>query len=147
MDDADKAAFTAELITSFDIEAKIVNRKKYNVVYLKDGEHIVDVLNIMGAHVSIVYKDAPVIEIPVAYNAEEDNVLRADDLNVKIFFGSYGYFRSETTFANSFQVAEWKLTVLHSGAVVSEKVYLREGRLHLPRYGQRIHPPVDGIAG
>ena len=74
----------------------------------------------------IVYKDAPVIEIPVAYNAEEDNVLRADDLNVKIFFGSYGYFRSETTFANSFQVAEWKLTVLHSGAVVSEKVYTDE---------------------
>ena len=53
-DDADKAAFTAELITSFDIEAKIVNRKKYNVVYLKDGEHIVDVLNIMGAHVSLM---------------------------------------------------------------------------------------------
>ena len=44
----------------------------------------------------------------------------------KIFFGSYGYFRSETTFANSFQVAEWKLTVLHSGAVVSEKVYTDE---------------------
>ncbi|MBO7352855.1 MAG: DNA-binding protein WhiA [Lachnospiraceae bacterium] len=54
MDDAEKAAFTAELITSFDIEAKIVNRKKYNVVYLKDGEHIVDVLNIMGAHVSLM---------------------------------------------------------------------------------------------
>ena len=53
-DGADKAAFTAELITSFDIEAKIVNRKKYNVVYLKDGEHIVDVLNIMGAHVSLM---------------------------------------------------------------------------------------------
>ena len=54
MDDAEKAAFTAELITSFDIEAKIVNRKKYKVVYLKDGEHIVDVLNIMGAHVSLM---------------------------------------------------------------------------------------------
>lgn len=54
LDDAEKAALTAELITSFGIEAKIVNRKKYNVVYLKDGEHIVDVLNIMGAHVSLM---------------------------------------------------------------------------------------------
>ena len=53
-DDADKAALIAELITSFGIDAKIVNRKKYNVVYLKDGEHIVDVLNIMGAHVSLM---------------------------------------------------------------------------------------------
>ena len=53
-DDADKAALTAELIISFGIDAKIVNRKKYNVVYLKDGEHIVDVLNIMGAHVSLM---------------------------------------------------------------------------------------------
>ncbi|MBO4505774.1 MAG: DNA-binding protein WhiA [Lachnospiraceae bacterium] len=54
LDDAEKAALTAELITSFGIEAKIVNRKKYNVVYLKDGEHIVDVLNIIGAHVSLM---------------------------------------------------------------------------------------------
>ena len=54
LDDREKAALTAELITSFGIEAKIVNRKKYNVVYLKDGEHIVDVLNIMGAHVSLM---------------------------------------------------------------------------------------------
>ncbi|MBR5732299.1 MAG: DNA-binding protein WhiA [Lachnospiraceae bacterium] len=54
LDDAEKAALTAELITSFGIETKIVNRKKYNVVYLKDGEHIVDVLNIMGAHVSLM---------------------------------------------------------------------------------------------
>ena len=54
LDDAEKAALTAELITSFGIETKIVNRKKYNVVYLKDGEHIVDVLNIIGAHVSLM---------------------------------------------------------------------------------------------
>ncbi len=54
MEDADKAVLTAELITSFGIEAKIVNRKKYNVVYLKDGERIVDVLNIMGAYVSLM---------------------------------------------------------------------------------------------
>ena len=74
----------------------------------------------------IVYKDEPVIEIPIAYDAELDNILRTDDLNVKIFFGSYGFFRSEATFANSFQVAEWKLTVLHNGSAVSEKVFSEE---------------------
>ena len=74
----------------------------------------------------IVYKEAPVIEIPVAYNAEEDNILRSDDLKVKINFGSYGFFRSEAAFANSYQVEEWTLTVLHSGSAVSQKIYTDE---------------------
>lgn len=43
-----------EAIHSFDIEAKVVGRKKYNVVYLKEGTGIVDLLNVMGAHVSLM---------------------------------------------------------------------------------------------
>lgn len=39
-----------ELINSFGLNAKIVLRKKNNVIYLKEGEQIVDFLNIMGAH-------------------------------------------------------------------------------------------------
>lgn len=39
---------------SFDIEAKIVRRKKYYVVYLKEGAGIVDLLNVMGAHLSLM---------------------------------------------------------------------------------------------
>lgn len=43
-----------EMIESFDIEARIVIRKKYFVLYLKDGSGIVDLLNIMEAHVSLM---------------------------------------------------------------------------------------------
>ncbi|MGN1148495.1 MAG: DNA-binding protein WhiA [Lachnospiraceae bacterium] len=43
-----------EVIGLFDIEAKIVLRKKYFVVYLKEGAGIVDLLNIMEAHVSLM---------------------------------------------------------------------------------------------
>ena len=39
-----------QVVCSFDIEAKIVRRKKYYVVYLKEGSGIVDLLNVMGAH-------------------------------------------------------------------------------------------------
>ena len=39
-----------QVIGSFDLEAKIIKRKKYYVVYLKEGEGIVDLLNVMGAH-------------------------------------------------------------------------------------------------
>lgn len=44
----------AELVTyimaGFDLEPKQVIRKKYRVVYIKDGSMIVDFLNIIGAH-------------------------------------------------------------------------------------------------
>ena len=36
-----------DVINSFDMDAKIVARKKYQVVYLKEGSQIVDILNIM----------------------------------------------------------------------------------------------------
>lgn len=43
-----------ELIQGFEVDAKIVVRKKYYVVYLKEGEGIVDLLNIMEAHISLM---------------------------------------------------------------------------------------------
>lgn len=43
-----------QLIQGFKVEAKIVSRKKYYVVYLKEGAGIVDLLNIMEAHVSLM---------------------------------------------------------------------------------------------
>ena len=43
-----------EMIESFDIEARIVVRKKYYVLYVKEGSGIVDLLNIMEAHVSLM---------------------------------------------------------------------------------------------
>lgn len=42
------------IIQEFHIEAKIIKRKKYDVVYLKEGAGIVDLLNVMGAHVSLM---------------------------------------------------------------------------------------------
>ncbi len=38
------------LINRFGLNAKIVERKGSYVVYLKEGEQVVDILNIMGAH-------------------------------------------------------------------------------------------------
>ncbi len=43
-----------ELIESFDIESRIVRRKKYYVLYVKEGAGIVDILNIMEAPVSLM---------------------------------------------------------------------------------------------
>ena len=43
-----------EYMAEFDIIAKTIRRKKHDVVYLKDGEEIVNLLNVMGAHVSLM---------------------------------------------------------------------------------------------
>lgn len=48
------ARLLRDMIGTFGIEAKIVERKKYHVVYLKDGSAICDILNIMGAPVSLM---------------------------------------------------------------------------------------------
>lgn len=50
----EEAHLLQELIAAFDIPAKIVGRKKYYVVYVKEGAAICDMLNIMGAHVSLM---------------------------------------------------------------------------------------------
>ncbi len=42
------------LIHSFELDAKIVLRKKCHVVYLKEGSQIVDMLGIMEAHVALM---------------------------------------------------------------------------------------------
>ena len=42
------------LICSFSMDAKIVLRKKSYVVYLKEGSQIVDILNVMEAHVALM---------------------------------------------------------------------------------------------
>ena len=42
------------MMCSFSMDAKIVARKKMYVVYLKEGAQLVDMLNIMEAHVSLM---------------------------------------------------------------------------------------------
>ena len=48
------AQYLQYLMTGFQMEAKIVRRKKSYVVYLKDGAGIVDMLNVMEAHVALM---------------------------------------------------------------------------------------------
>ena len=43
-----------DTMNSFDVDAKIVERKKHFVVYLKEGAQIVDILNVMEAHVALM---------------------------------------------------------------------------------------------
>lgn len=43
------------VIADFELEAKIIRRKNHYVVYMKEGAAIVDLLNVMGARLSLMY--------------------------------------------------------------------------------------------
>ena len=52
--DQSKAKQLQEIMSTFDIDSKIILRKKYYVVYLKEGSGIVDLLNVCEAPVSLM---------------------------------------------------------------------------------------------
>jgi DNA-binding protein WhiA len=52
--DIRRARQLQEVINSFLIDSKIVARKRNQVVYVKEGSQIVDLLNIMEAHISLM---------------------------------------------------------------------------------------------
>ena len=44
-----------KLLNSYKLNAKIVTRKNNNVVYIKESEHITDLLNLMGAYNALMH--------------------------------------------------------------------------------------------
>lgn len=52
--DVQKAGQVQKQLRSFGLEAKTISRKNHEIVYLKEGSQIVDVLNIMGAHTALM---------------------------------------------------------------------------------------------
>ena len=50
----EQASRLQELMREFETDPKIVERKNYYVVYLKDGSQIVDMLNVMEAYISLM---------------------------------------------------------------------------------------------
>lgn len=53
-DNAGKAEQLRELIHAFGVEARVVLRKRYHVLYIKEGDQIVDMLGIMGANLALM---------------------------------------------------------------------------------------------
>jgi len=50
----EKAEHLRDMIQPFSVDAKIVMRKKSYVVYIKEGSQIVDLLNVMEAHIALM---------------------------------------------------------------------------------------------
>ena len=44
----------SKLINLFGLNSKVIQRKNSFIIYIKEGEQIVDLLNIVGAHTSLL---------------------------------------------------------------------------------------------
>ncbi len=53
-DTKSKALQLRDMINCFELESKVVPRKRNYVVYIKEGTQIVEILNVMEAHVSLM---------------------------------------------------------------------------------------------
>ena len=53
-DRPEKAEQLREMIRTFGIEARVVLRKRYHVLYIKEGDQIVDMLGVMGANLALM---------------------------------------------------------------------------------------------
>lgn len=50
----EQAGQIIDMLAVFEVRAKTVTRKKYQVVYIKESEEIVELLNIIGAHIALM---------------------------------------------------------------------------------------------
>ncbi|MCL2718554.1 MAG: DNA-binding protein WhiA [Lachnospiraceae bacterium] len=72
-----------DILNGFSVDSKITKRKKYFVVYVKEGASIVDLLNIMGAHNALLRLETLRVEKEVRnsvnrkVNCEAANISKA----------------------------------------------------------------------
>lgn len=53
-DNLQQAEIIQNCINTFSLEARVIRRKRHAAVYLKDGEQIVELLSLMGAHTALL---------------------------------------------------------------------------------------------
>lgn len=84
-----KAGQIRDVMKSFDIDAKIIQRKKYFVVYIKEGTQIADILNIMEAHVALMeFENVRILKeirngVNRKFNCETANITKTVSAAVK----------------------------------------------------------------
>ena len=83
------ASFIKEILAFFELEAKIVKRKRYFVVYIKEGSQIVDFLNVVEAHVALMdFENIRIVKevrnsVNRQVNCETANLVKAADASAR----------------------------------------------------------------
>ena len=113
------------VICSFGLDAKTIPRKKAFVVYLKEGSQIVDILNVMEAHVSLMELD-----VNRKVNCETANINKTVSAAVKQV-EDITYLRDTVGFDN-----------LPENLVEAANARLENPEATLKELGEALAPPV-----
>lgn len=79
----------SELINSYNLHSRVIPRKKNFIVYLKEGDQIVDLLNIIGAHTALLsFENTRIVKsmrnnINRIVNCETANINKVTDTAVR----------------------------------------------------------------
>lgn len=126
-----------EVIRSFSLDAKIVKRKKYYVVYLKEGSMIVDILNLMEAYVSLM--DMENVRILKDMRNDINRRVNCETANIK-----------KTVNAARRQIEDIEyiertkgLKYLNDSLRALAEIRLEEPDANLSELGQMLNPPVS----
>ena len=131
-----KAEQIKNVLRSFDIDSKIILRKKYYVTYIKEGEQIVNVLNIMEAHVALMeFENVRILKdirnsVNRKFNCETANINKTVSAAVKQKL-DIEYIRDTVGFEG-----------LAEGLEDIAKVRLERPEASLKELGAALDPPV-----
>ena len=124
------------VISDFGMDAKVVERKKHHVVYLKEGAQIVDMLNIMEAHVALMNLENVRIlkemrnSVNRQVNCETANINKTVSAAVKQL-EDITYLRDQIGFEN-----------IPKGLVEAALARLEHPEATLKELGESLNPPV-----
>lgn len=125
-----------EIIRDFGIEARIVTRKNHFIVYMKEGAGIVDLLNVTGAHISLMNLEN--LRIVKEMRNSINRRVNCETANI-----------TKTVNASSKQIADIMLiqdTVglkgLPTGLRMTAEIRLEYPDATLKELGQYLNPPV-----
>lgn len=126
-----------QVVNSFALDAKIVKRKKYYVVYLKEGSMIVDILNVMEAHISLM--DMENVRILKDMRNDINRRVNCETANIK-----------KTVNAARRQIEDIEyiektkgLKYLNDSLRVVAEIRLAEPDANLVELGEMLDPPVS----
>lgn len=132
----ERAELISGIIHNFDIDSKVIARKRYHVVYIKDGTMIVDMLNLMGAYSSLMDMENIRILKDIANNVNRKVNCEAANLN-----------KTVNAAVRQIEDIEYIIKVKGIHYLPDNLVELAQARLEardasLKELGEMINPPI-----
>lgn len=135
-DNPERAELISSIIHNFGIDSKVIARKRYHVVYIKDGTMIVDMLNLMGAYSSLMDMENIRILKDIANNVNRKVNCEAANLN-----------KTVNAAVRQIEDIEYIIKVKGIHYLPDNLVDLAQARLEardasLKELGEMINPPI-----